>query len=290
MDTLEGMGRDGMQDTRSATTLPLLGLLLVVPGLAGCNTYAGNPNATGSTLAAKAMAATDEERDCLGRAMYFESNRSDPEGLLAVGTVVMNRLEAAAFPNGGICAVVGQPRQFAPGVLTRKMEGKELQKVAEVADAVLDGQRHPKVGRAMYFHTAGLRFPYNNMHYVAVAGGNAFYEKRKPGAVEQAAPPVALAFASAEPAAIPMMPVAPVVPVAAPAPPRADPAPAQAAPIPAPPAVHRAEPVRTARVAAEPKPAAVARTTPPRSRVAMTPAALAPQPIIPPTVLNLPRP
>jgi spore germination cell wall hydrolase CwlJ-like protein len=31
---------------------------------------------------------------------------------------------------------------------------------------------------AMFFHTAGLKFKYDNMHYVAVAGGNAFYEKR----------------------------------------------------------------------------------------------------------------
>jgi spore germination cell wall hydrolase CwlJ-like protein len=30
----------------------------------------------------------------------------------------------------------------------------------------------------MYFHTAGRWYPYSNMHYVLVAGGNAFYEKR----------------------------------------------------------------------------------------------------------------
>ncbi|MCJ2034136.1 cell wall hydrolase [Methylobacterium sp. J-068] len=243
---------------------------------------------TGSTLAAKPIAATDEERDCLGRAMYFESNRSDPEGLLAVGTVVMNRLEAAAFPNGGICAVVGQPRQFAPGVLTRKMEGKELQKVAEVTDAVLDGQRHPKVGRAMYFHTAGLRFPYTNMHYVAVAGGNAFYEKRKAGAAEQAAPPAALAFAAAEPPTVPVIPVA--------APDRTAPVPAEPAPaVRAPPTraaeapARRPTPVVRAAMAAKPVVKTAETATPPaRSRVALTPAALAP--IIPPTVLNLPRP
>ncbi len=29
----------------------------------------------------------------------------------------------------------------------------------------------------MYFHTAGLHFPYKNMHYTMVAGGNAFYVK-----------------------------------------------------------------------------------------------------------------
>ncbi len=35
----------------------------------------------------------------------------------------------------------------------------------------------PKVGKAMFFHTAGYHFPYKNMHYVAAAGGNVFYEK-----------------------------------------------------------------------------------------------------------------
>ncbi|KQP53694.1 hypothetical protein ASF39_19755 [Methylobacterium sp. Leaf108] len=113
--------------------------------------------------------------------MYFEANRSDADGLLAVGTVVMNRFEAPSSP-GTICGVVGQPRQFAAGVLTKPMADKDVQKVADVTDAVLDGARHPQVGRAMHFHLAGLRFSYDNMHYVAEAGGNVFYEKRKAGA------------------------------------------------------------------------------------------------------------
>jgi len=116
------------------------------------------------------------ERDCLMRAMYFESIRSSREGLLAVGTVVMNRVESPKFPSS-VCAVVGQPNQFAPGVLTRQMKG-DRQELAELADAILAGKRHPGVRKAKFFHTAGLSFPYNNMHYVLVAGGNAFYEKR----------------------------------------------------------------------------------------------------------------
>jgi hypothetical protein len=32
----------------------------------------------------------------------------------------------------------------------------------------------------MFFHTAGYNFPYDNMHYKVIAGGNAFYEKRTP--------------------------------------------------------------------------------------------------------------
>jgi spore germination cell wall hydrolase CwlJ-like protein len=111
--------------------------------------------------------------------MYFESNRSSDDGLLAVGTVVMNRRESGAYPHT-ICGVVGQPGQFASGVLDKPMSDRERGRVEQIADAILAGQRHPGVRRAMFFHTAGLWFPYRNMHYVLVAGGNAFYEKGPP--------------------------------------------------------------------------------------------------------------
>lgn len=116
------------------------------------------------------------ELDCMTRVMYFESNRSSDEGMLAVGTVVMNRVESGKFPRT-VCGVVGQPGQFAPGALTSSMVPREAARARRIADAVLHGARHPGVGRAMYFHTAGYVFPYQNMHYVLVAGGNAFYEK-----------------------------------------------------------------------------------------------------------------
>lgn len=118
------------------------------------------------------------ERQCLMRAMYFESNRTSREGMIAVGTVVMNRVNSTAYPKT-ICGVVGQYKQFAPGVLTRPMtEPASVARVKEAADAVLRGERDKKIKNAMFFHTAGLSFPYKNMHYVRVAGGNAFYEKR----------------------------------------------------------------------------------------------------------------
>jgi spore germination cell wall hydrolase CwlJ-like protein len=116
------------------------------------------------------------DRECLTRAMFFESNRSSPEGMLAVGTVVMNRVGAPGYPNS-ICGVVGQPGQFAPGVLSLPMKSPNLPLVASVADRVLHGARHPALPYTTHFHTAGLTFPYHNMHYVLEAGGNAFYEK-----------------------------------------------------------------------------------------------------------------
>lgn len=117
------------------------------------------------------------ERDCLIRAMYFESNRSSSEGMFAVGTVVMNRVDSPRFPNS-ICGVVGAPRQFASGVLSRPMgESQSVARASDVADRLLSGQRHQGVRTAKFFHQAGLRFPYNNMHYVLEAGGNEFYIK-----------------------------------------------------------------------------------------------------------------
>lgn len=143
--------------------LPCLGLALTV-GLAACG--------------GRGIQSGSRERECMARAMYFESNRSSDEGMLAVGTVVMNRVNSGQFPKT-VCGVVGQKNQFAPGVLSKPMTDSGRERAYRMADEVLRGKRHRRVGKAMFFHTAGHRFPYRNMHYVLVAGGNAFYDKRK---------------------------------------------------------------------------------------------------------------
>ena len=146
-----------------------------------------------------ALAKADpREKECLVRAMYFESNRSSESGLLGVGTVVLNRVESPAHPST-ICGVVGAPRQFASGVLTRKMAERDLPKVQAVAEDILNGKRNEAVGTAKYFHMAGLRFSYPNMRYVTVAGGNAFYDRTERSArrrVEEPATQIAMAAAS----------------------------------------------------------------------------------------------
>jgi spore germination cell wall hydrolase CwlJ-like protein len=127
------------------------------------------------------MPSSRSDRECMARVMYFESIRSSDEGMLAVGTVVMNRLESGKYPNT-VCGVVGQKNQFAPGVLTKPMqEGKSRDRAYRVASEVLAGKRHRGVGKAMFFHTAGRTYHYTNMHYVVVAGGNAFYERKPTG-------------------------------------------------------------------------------------------------------------
>lgn len=146
----------------------LLAASLMATLLGGCSIFSGFGNLS--------------SRDCLARAMYFESNRSSEEGMLAVGTVVMNRVADPKYPHS-VCGVVGQQNQFAPGVMWKKMTEKRSAALAyNVADHVLRGARHPSLSKNVkHFHTAGYKFPYDNMYYVLEAGGNSFYEKRKAG-------------------------------------------------------------------------------------------------------------
>ncbi|WP_442969998.1 cell wall hydrolase [Roseovarius sp. ZX-A-9] len=152
--------------TRSITKHPLSAVLIGLSVLAGC----------GKSSRPTPPAAA---HDCLARAMYFESNRSSRDGMIAVGSVVMNRVQSDLFPNT-ICGVVSQKNQFAPGVMSRKMDGRSAALARDAARAVYHGERHPHIANAKFFHAAGYQANYNNMHYVLTAGGNAFYEKRRP--------------------------------------------------------------------------------------------------------------
>jgi len=170
----------------------LLGLIL----LAGCTSTQDIASVDKGTVKNTASLApkkqvytyTSADRECLKRAMYFESQRSSREGLMAVGSVIMNRLTSGAYADT-ICGVVGQKKQFAPGVLTRPVSDVAAPELNEAADAILRGERNRQVKEAMFFHTDGLRFPYDNMHYVTVAGGNKFYEKRDDDGELQTPPP-----------------------------------------------------------------------------------------------------
>ncbi|MER8496804.1 cell wall hydrolase [Mesorhizobium sp. M1312] len=168
-----------MIGTRWKTPL-LLGVITSPLFLAACSQTTSHGLSVASltdAVRSRPYSYTAKDKECLQRAMFFESNRSSRDGMIAVGTVVMNRLRSGKHGNT-ICQVVGERGQFAPGVMTRRMNSKAMPDVEEAAEAVLRGERKAKLKNTMFFHTAGLRFPYKNMHYTMIAGGNAFYEKR----------------------------------------------------------------------------------------------------------------
>lgn len=143
------------------------------------------------TACAKVRTLRHSTLDCMERAMYFESIRSSRDGLVAVGSVVMNRVASNDYPNS-VCGVVAQRGQFAPGIMSSRMDFGSAPLVAEAARAVLRGERHPFIANAQFFHAASYHADYNNIHYVLVTGGNAFYERRRPEQVTQPSPPAPL--------------------------------------------------------------------------------------------------
>ena len=71
--------------------ISLIGILFVGLAAAGCTTTP-KPAATAAKTKQPAKVTfnyTNKDRDCLQRAMYFESQHSDEDGYMAVGTVVM---------------------------------------------------------------------------------------------------------------------------------------------------------------------------------------------------------
>lgn len=164
---------------KSRHVMPIAVALLGAAILASC---------TKQTESEPDVVVSQRAAECMARAMYFESIRSSRDGMIAVGSVVMNRVESEAYP-ATVCDVVAQRGQFAPGVMTRQMGDRSVPLAREAAVSVLSGERHPEVADAKFFHAANYRAGYNNMHYVLVAGGNAFYEKRPPELVTQPTPP-----------------------------------------------------------------------------------------------------
>lgn len=108
----------------------------------------------------------------LSRIIYSESGNQSMEGQLAVGNVVMNRLNSPMFPNT-IKGVLFQKNQFSPA-----MSGSIYRKPGEMsvvaAKLVMDGA--VVLENALFFNRAGMNtFAARNRTHVATIGAHAFY-------------------------------------------------------------------------------------------------------------------
>lgn len=109
----------------------------------------------------------------LSRIIYCESGNQSLEGRLAVGNVVMNRVESPRFPDT-VYDVIFQRNQFSPassGSIHRTpSEGSVL-----AAKLVMDGAKVLKT--ALFFNRAGLScYASRNCTYVTTIGDHAFYK------------------------------------------------------------------------------------------------------------------
>lgn len=91
----------------------------------------------------------DAELDLLAKIISAEAGYEDEKGQIAVGNVILNRVESSKFPDT-IRDVIYQPGQFGP-VTTGKMDKvKPSETSIEAAKQVLSGKN--VVGDALYFH------------------------------------------------------------------------------------------------------------------------------------------
>lgn len=110
----------------------------------------------------------------LSRIINAESGNQSLEGKLAVGTVIMNRVESPRFPNT-IYEVIMAPNQFSPartGAINREPNAESV----TAAKLVLEGVRVG--GNSLYFvnpTTSPNSWAQRNRPYVTTIGAHAFF-------------------------------------------------------------------------------------------------------------------
>ena len=107
----------------------------------------------------------------LSRIIYAESGNQSIAGKIAVGNVVMNRINSPLFPDN-IYDVLNQKNQFSPASsLSKRVPNDESILAAKL---VMDGAQ--VVPTALYFNTAGLySWAARNRSYITTIGAHAFY-------------------------------------------------------------------------------------------------------------------
>lgn len=124
-------------------------------------------------LAAQPFVEGGAEWQCLSEALYFEARGETVRGMFAVGEVILNRVDSAAYPDT-LCNVINQGtgRRYAcqftytcDGKPETIAEPRSWERVGKVARLLIDGVPRALTGGATHYHTKSvnpswaLRFP-----------------------------------------------------------------------------------------------------------------------------------
>lgn len=119
------------------------------------------------TAVAQGEEPVGEARRCLALSMYWEARNEGREGMRAIGSVVLNRVEHADFP-GTPCEVVfdgGEtpPCQFSwwcDGRSDTPRESEPWETALELAGEMLEERREDPTDGALFFHAADIAVPW----------------------------------------------------------------------------------------------------------------------------------
>jgi N-acetylmuramoyl-L-alanine amidase len=133
--------------------------------------------------AAGAASLFDEASRCLALALYFEARAEGQDGMLAVASVILNRVAHPAFPSS-VCAVVTQggeqpPCQFSwwcDGKSDRPTDAQAWSLAQRLARSVLADPPPDRTGGALFFHNTSIATPWVRKRVrTAQVGRHVFY-------------------------------------------------------------------------------------------------------------------
>ncbi len=122
-------------------------------------------------------------KNCLGLAMYWEARGEGDRGMLAVGSVVLNRVESQHFPNT-VSDMVYEGGETPPCQFSWWCDGKndhprnrmQWQSALNVADELLSNQLHDPTKGALFFHSTSVRSSFHRSRQrTAHIGNHIFY-------------------------------------------------------------------------------------------------------------------
>ncbi len=156
-------------------------IILLSALVAGC---AATPSPRGTPSAPQPSRHVDSaEQRCLALAMYWEARGEGERGMLAVGSVVLNRVESREFPNHA-CAVVKQGGESPPCQFSWWCDGKsdvprarpQWNAALANADSMLRARPKDPTYGALFFHSTAIKSRWlRSRQRTTRIGGHIFY-------------------------------------------------------------------------------------------------------------------
>jgi N-acetylmuramoyl-L-alanine amidase len=164
----------------------VIGLVLTAL-LAGCasvpspHSGSSETDRTGKPPARNVSRFDPEAQHCVALAMYWEARGEGHQGMLAVGSVVINRVEDDRFPNS-VCGVVYQGGETPPCQFSWWCDGRSDRPTQEslwtasliLADELLTARPNDPTHGALFFHNTSTRPPWRRERTTRI-GNHVFY-------------------------------------------------------------------------------------------------------------------
>jgi N-acetylmuramoyl-L-alanine amidase len=137
----------------------------------------------GHARPAGGFAVLDNQSQCLALALYWEAKSEGRDGMLAVASVVLNRVAHPEFPST-VCAVVKQGGErpscqfswWCDGRSDTPTEAGPWALAQELAVELLNDPPEDPTGGALFFHSAGIEAPWREERARTVQlGRHVFY-------------------------------------------------------------------------------------------------------------------